>query len=789
MVFDSLPAYAAYVDAADLRYLYANQNYLDSFGILRDDIVGSKISDVLGKANFTLLQPYLESALQGKYCSYENIFDLPNHGARWIRISLTPDMDEHGVTQGIVVLGYDITEMHQAQEEAEQSLEQIRQSQDAYQALSEATFEAVFITDKGGCVEANRAASQMFGYEHEEMLGKFGTDVIADESKAVVRANMLSGYEEPYEAMGLHKDGHTFPLLIRGKQGTFLGKPARITVLRDISDRKKVENALKESEHLFRALFESSPIPICVQDFSQVKKMLNKLQEDGVDNLASHLLTREDTVTSLLDAVGFSYINPANLDLYKAKSFDQFQNCLNRLLPEKERRYFVDQVLAFWEGGRYVQDTARNLDMEGGELHLIVHKTLLPGYEDDWSRVLVSLIDITELTQSQKAQANLASQLQHAQKMEAIGTLAGGIAHDFNNLLAAIMGYSELAMSCATGDDVILDHLREVVKSVLRARDLVKQILTFSRKVESDLKPLNLNLEVRRAADMLKRTLPKMIAIELNLDSFISLVNADAAQIEQVLINLSTNAADAMPDGGTLAFKTRNLFIDREYNAQNAGADSGDYVLLEISDTGTGMSPEIQSYIFDPFFTTKPMGKGTGLGLSTAFGIIKEHEGYIRCESRLGKGTTFKILLPAVENQAEAVIISDGKQSLDARGGDETILLVDDEPTIRELGKSVLNSVGYKVITANSGEQALELYARQPRDIDLVVLDLGMPGMGGSRCMRELQAITPKIKLLISSGYSGNGDVQKQLRLGAVGYISKPYSASELLSAVRKALV
>jgi PAS domain S-box-containing protein len=380
----------------------------------------------------------------------------------------------------------------------------------------------------------------------------------------------------------------------------------------------------------------------------------------------------------------------------------------------------------------------------------------------------------------------LENQLQHAQKMEAIGILAGGVAHDFNNLLQGISGYTQLLQMDKTEGDPDLPKLKAIEKSVARAAQLVRQLLLFSRKDVTERRNINLSLEISQIVSILERTLPKMIDIELHPGNRLWTVNTDPAQIEQAILNLGINASDAMPDGGRLIIETKNVVMMENHAQRHVGAPPGNYVLLTVSDTGCGMDKKTLDHIFEPFFSTKGVGKGTGLGLASVYGIVKCHGGYIYCESGVGKGTTFKIYLPAIDHQDSqpAPCLSETPP----KGGVETILVVDDVPDIRMLATEMLERFGYTVKTAASGEEALQLHYDRKESIDLTILDLGMPGIGGSRCLRELLAFNPFAKVLIASGYSGDDTVKNAMESGATGFIGKPYQLKELLSRVQSIL-
>jgi CheY-like chemotaxis protein len=276
------------------------------------------------------------------------------------------------------------------------------------------------------------------------------------------------------------------------------------------------------------------------------------------------------------------------------------------------------------------------------------------------------------------------------------------------------------------------------------------------------------------------------VDIQVTFGTRLWAINADPVQIEQLLLNLGTNAADAMPDGGILLFEIENTTLDDDYTSRHIGAQSGRYVLLTISDTGQGMDKETMKKIFDPFFTTKEFGKGTGLGLASVYGIVKAHGGVINCYSEVGRGTTFKIYFPAIVHPE--IEKTEGVEAKPIPRGTESILIVDDEEAIRGFAKEAMVMFGYKVMTASSGEEALELFSAESNGIDLVIMDLGMPGMGGHKCLQELQQLNPQVKVIIASGYSINDQVKKSMEAGAKGFVGKPYQLSDLLNTAREVL-
>jgi signal transduction histidine kinase len=382
-------------------------------------------------------------------------------------------------------------------------------------------------------------------------------------------------------------------------------------------------------------------------------------------------------------------------------------------------------------------------------------------------------------------QQKLEAQYYQAQKMEAVGSLAGGVAHDFNNLLVPIIGYTEIAMEKSTIDKSLGFELESIHKAAKKAASLTQQILAFSRKQVLEMRSVDINEIVTEFHKMLHRLIGDNIDLRMCLASSLSPAKADRSQIEQILLNLVINARDAMPDGGSIVIETDNVFLDEDYSEKHTEVTPGFYVMVAVSDSGTGMNDETRRRIFEPFFTTKELGKGTGLGLATVHGIVKQHGGHIWIYSERDKGTIFKIYLP----QADESVQPEAETPNNAQPvGTETVLVVEDEEWVRGLVCRTLDSYGYRVLEAENPEKGLQVVSAYSGDIDLLLTDVIMPGMNGGELGNRVRALCPGIKVLYMSGYTENVIVRDGALIGGANYLQKPFSIRGLTQKVRAVL-
>jgi PAS domain S-box-containing protein len=443
--------------------------------------------------------------------------------------------------------------------------------------------------------------------------------------------------------------------------------------------------------------------------------------------------------------------------------------------PHLAEKYQADDRLVLGEG--------RNLELEeqtliGSEVRTVqVVKTPLRDAQGQVLGVLGIFWDVTE-------QRHLEAQLRQTHKMEALGQLAGGIAHDFNNLLAAMLGNVELILSELPEGHRWRELLTTAVNAGFRAAELTRQLLSFSRQTPLRPEPANLNQSVEETVRLLRRTIDPRIVVEVRLEPDLWRVQADTAQMGQVLMNLCLNARDAMPSGGCLTLETANVTLDSEAARVHPDGRAGAFVRLTVQDTGKGMPAVVRERLFEPFFTTKRMGNGAGLGLAMVFGIVKEHGGWIECASQPSAGTSFHVYLPRLLAAAPPP----SPPLLGEPGGSETILLADDEEMLRRLGRQVLERYGYRVLTATDGAEAVEVYRQHQQEIDLVLLDLTMPKLSGLDALREMRALNPSVRAVIASGYFTDQAVQAVERDGAAGWVAKPYRPADLAREVRAVL-
>jgi len=529
---------------------------------------------------------------------------------------------------------------------------------------------------------------------------------------------------------------------------------SNVQLKREIDERKQAVEALTKSEDRFRTIFEQSPFGIAL-----------------IDSLTGDIY---EVNPRFAEIAGRTLEEMIKIDWMSITHPDDVQEDLDNMTLLN-----AGGITGFNMDKRYIHPDGS---------HIWINMTIAPVKAKDKThpRHLCMIEDITASRKTAEEKERLEAQLQQSQKMEAIGTLAGGIAHDFNNILGGIMGYAELAKMKLPEESKIIGDLEQVIKSSKRAADLVKQILTVSRRHKKEQRPVQVRYIVNEALKLLKATLPTTIEIQEDLARDTGIVNADPTQMHQVIMNLCTNAGHAMEkNGGVLEITLANVELDDLSASKHLDLAAGSYLRLTVSDTGHGMTPEIMERIFDPYFTTKDTGEGTGLGLSVAQGIVKAHGGTITVYSELGNGTTFHVYLPIIQ-EVEKAEKAESEEPLPT--GNERILFIDDEQVLVEMASQMLERLGYGVVVKTNSTEALELFRAEPDKFDLVITDMTMPHITGDKLAQELLKIRPDIPIILCTGHSKRISEEKAKELGIRVFVMKPISTRVMAETVRKAL-
>ncbi|MFZ0957875.1 MAG: PAS domain S-box protein [Candidatus Sulfotelmatobacter sp.] len=619
------------------------------------------------------------------------------------------------------------------------------------QGITEGTTDAVFVKDlQGRYLMINSAGGRFLGRSTAEIIGKNDAELFTPEEgreimkrdREVVQSGAMQTYEESATSGGVARIYLSNKGPFRDPNGQTVGL---LGICRDITDRKRVEEKILKSEQRLRIHVEHTPLAVIEWD---------------------------------LDFRVASW-NPAAERIFGYSRAEAIGQHASFTVPPNFREH-VDRVwhdlLAQRGGARSTND---NITKDGRTISCEWYNTPLV---DDSGRVL----GVASLVQDVTERVVLEDRLRQSQKMEAVGRLAGGVAHDFNNLLTVILGYTQLLMDGLPPGSRLAEGTAQIKSAADRAAGITRQLLAFSRKQVRSPRLIDLNNVMLNLDTMLRRLIGEDIEVLTVPATDLGTVKADPGQIEQVLMNLALNARDAMPSGGKLTLETSNVQLDEAYSHEHRPVEPGRYVMLAVSDTGVGMSPETLAHIFEPFYTTKEPGKGTGLGLSTVYGVVKASGGYVWVYSELGQGTTFKIYLPRVDQPAQPLSAENRPSGI--QRGTETILLVEDDPQLNQLASSVLAHCGYKVLAAANPEEGLAVCRTHPHEIHLLVTDVVMPKMNGRQLAEQVARIRPSVKLLYVSGYTGNAIVHYGVLDAGLWFLPKPFSLAALVAKVREVL-
>ncbi len=686
-----------------------------------------------------------------------------------------------------------LEELEKENSNLRKAVEFLEESEEKYKELVNLLPQMVFETDKKGKITfANYHAFDLLGYTPEDIeKGMNVIEIIAPHDRRNAMKHMRKAMKglklDGVEYLVQGKDGRTFSVLSYYTSVIHNDKPVGLRgIAIDLTERKRTENLMRIQRDLSMKLSTASGLieglGMCLETALQASELdcggVYLIDEtSGALDLAFHQGLPEDFIRSTSHYEADS--DNAKLIMAGNPVYSKHQD-LGIPLDESSKREQLKAigVIPISHHGQVIG--CMNVASHTLEEVPVFSRAALETIAAQIGSVIAHLQAEEALKESEKKaeeeRRKLEEQLFQAQKMESIGRLAGGVAHDFNNILTSIMGYAELLKIKFTNTTARERQAADIIiKSAERASDLTQQLLAFARGGKYNPVPMIVNDLIKQTINVSEKIFEKNIEVKYDLDKKLKPIEADKNQLDQVLTNIIINAKDAMPYGGELIFKTANVYLDEEYTGKFQELKPGNYVKISIIDTGIGMPRAIKDRIFEPFFTTKGAGRGTGLGLATVYGIIKNHNGHITCASETGKGTTFTLFLPATEKE---IIIEENESKVIK--GNETILLVDDEEYVRNVAKRQLERLGYKAVTAGDGIEAVDLYKKKKKKIDLVLLDMVMPNLAGRETFRELKNINPDIKVILISGFSQNGRATETLKEGALAFIQKPFKLYEL---------
>jgi PAS domain S-box-containing protein len=739
-----------YLTDRDGRFIAVNRKFASLFGLDQSEIAGKRRDEFMPPE---IARQHLNNDIKVMEGGERIIVEEQNQESDGLHHYMTykfPLRDEDRNIVGVAGISLDITEQKNAEEAL--SLEQ-----DFIEAIFNSVPGMLYLYDTDGhIVRWNKKHELMTGYTTGELSGMTLADWYKgdEESLAAVMkglaATMTSGFGEA-EANLRKKDGTTIPMYFTACPLKIRGQQYFTGIGIDITERKRAERAIRESEERFENLFQRAPLGY--QSLDEDGKFI-EVNEAWLSTLGYR---REDVIGKWFG----DFLAPEHVDIFR------------ELFPAFKRngKAHVEFVMIHANGD------SRTIAFDGRV-----------GYRKDGSfeKTHCILQDITEQKRVAADKERLQEQLQQSQKMESIGRLAGGIAHDYNNMLGVISGYCELALGKVSQADPVYPDLQEIQAAAKRSADLTRQLLAFARKQTVAPEILDLNTTVESMLKMLRLLIGEDIRLDWDPGANVKPVRMDPSQINQILANLCVNARDAITGGGTITIETDTVTFDREYCDEHAEFLPGAFVMLAVSDDGCGMSREIRDKIFEPFFTTKELGHGTGLGLATVYGIVKQNDGFINVYSEVNKGTTFKIYLPQQAEGDSSAKLGGVKEIPKTKG--ETILVVEDEPALLRMTKTMLEQFGYRVLAAKGGKEAVETAEDYEGTIDLVLTDIVMPEMNGRDLAERIAKLYPGIRQLFMSGYTAKVIASKGVIDEGMHFIQKPFSAGDLAAKVRLVL-
>ena len=729
------------------RTAQVNRRITEMLGYTREEIIGQPFFRFMDKAGAIEAKKLFRKRSMGESGQHEKRFKRKDGSDLWAIISSTPSMSENGDFLGTVAMLTDITDRKHTEKA-------LADSEERYRSLVELSPEVVYVHIDGEFTYINPAGAAILGAKDpDELIGLSMYDFMHPDSLDIAKARTErlqreKGILPPMEMKIRTLDRKIIHVEATGAYIQFMGKPAVLSLMSDITERKKVEEELRVSERKFR---------------------------DLVDNA-------DEIITVMQD----DFIRFANRKLFKVTGLAQKKlpaNAFDLVHPD-DRSEFTASHRALMRGESYPRHSEFRIHDRKGEVVWLSANTVGVEWEGK-PAALVIATDITERKLAEEERLKLESQLRQAQKMEAIGALAGGIAHDFNNILWGILGFTELSLQEAPEGSVLEENLQQVLTASHRAKELIKQILAFSRMSEQERTPVNIAVVVKEAIKLLRASLPSTITIRHSVHQGGSTVMADPIQVHQVLMNLCTNALHAMErNGGLLEIKLMPVDLDGSEILNFGELSPGPYVKLSVRDSGAGMNADTMERIFEPYYTTKEKETGTGMGLAVVHGIVRAHNGGIQVYSEPGRGSTFEVYLPRILKEA-----GDFQTPSDPLPkGSERILFIDDEEALVELLLRMLSHLGYKVTAMTNSTEALDLFRSQPGHFDLVITDLTMPELTGDRLTQEIIRLRSDVPIILCTGFSEKISVERAKEIGVAAFLMKPIVLRDLANTIRQVL-
>ncbi len=723
------------------HFLEVNETACKRLGYTRNELLRMTPMDIDSPEHALLVMQRIGD-IQRKGQSVFETVHITSDG-KTIPIELNARVIEFNGRPAILSVARDVSERRYA----EQAL---RDSEEKYSKLFHESNDAIFIHDLGGnIIDVNQRVVDLLGYERDEVLRLNVRDLhpprALAQSKEAFSTIAECGHVN-FEIEFKKKSGEIFEADISSSLFEIGDRKVIQGIVRDLTERRKAEKELRETQELYETLVKTTPDAITATDLT------GNITYVSQNTLLLHGYEHEDEL-----------LGKSALDLIVPEEHDRAVKNIQKTLKHGSV-HNVEYTLLRKDGSRFT-----------GELNAALVK-------DEYGRPLFFIASTRDVTDRKRME----EQLRQAQKMEAIGALAGGMAHDFNNLLIPVLGYADLLLlKFGEQDPLLTQYVSEIKKTAERAAALTKQLLALGRRQMLTMMVLDLNTLVLNLENMLRRLIGEDIEFSLTLEPGLMPVKADPSQIELIIINLVVNARDAMPEGGDLTIQTENVSFDKDTAGAMHDIEPGDYVCLTVKDTGIGMDAMTLERIFEPFFSTKDEGRGTGLGLSTVYGSVKQHDGWIDVQSIKGRGSSFRIYLPANLRISEERHDNEA-QTHDIRGNNEHILIVEDDDAVRDLTEDILTKNGYVVIGARNAKEALEICAREEQHIDLVLSDVVLPGTSGIQLAGELLASNPELKVILSSGYAAPKSQWNLIQEKGYRFLQKPYTMVDLLKAVKE---